>query len=168
MNAVYLVSQIIGFVSFFISLIAYHKKGKQKIFKTMILANLFDIMHYLLLGAYSGCVTKVIALIRNEIIVLKEKYKKFNSIIVLILLSVIYLISGILTYKNIFSILPILTAMIYLYFIWNGNELRVKKAGFYCYFLWLIYNICVLSIAGIISNCVSIISTYKAIDNEKN
>lgn len=168
MNIVYLSSQIVGFIAFVISLVAYHRNKKEKIFKTMMLANLLDIAHYLLLGAYSGCITKVIALVRNEIIILKEKNKKFNNIIVLIILLAIYLISGILTYENIFSVLPILAAMIYLYFVWNGNELKVKKIAFYCYFLWLIYNICVFSIAGIISNCVSIISTFIAVYNEKN
>ena len=83
MNIVYLISQIVGFVAFVISLIAYHRKKKEKIFKTMMLANLLDITHYLLLGAYSGCLTKVIALVRNEIIILKEKKEKLNNKIVL-------------------------------------------------------------------------------------
>ena len=42
MNIIYLISQIIGFVAFLISLIAYHKNKKEKIFKTMILGNLLD------------------------------------------------------------------------------------------------------------------------------
>ena len=168
MNIIYIVSQIAGFIAFILSLIAYHQKKKKKIFQTMTIANILDIIHYILLGAYSGCITKVIALIRNEIIIIKEKNKKFNSKIILIILFAIYLVSGILTYKNLYSILPILAAMIYLYFIWNGNELKVKKVAFYCYFLWLIYNICVFSIAGITSNVVSIISTFIAVYNEKN
>lgn len=167
MNIVYVISQIAGFIAFILSLIAYHRKKKRKIFQTMMVANVLDIIHYILLGAYSGCITKVIALVRNEIIIVKEKNKKFNNIIVLIALFIIYLVSGILTYKNIYSILPILAAMIYLYFVWNGNELKVKKCAFYCYFLWLIYNICVFSIAGITSNIVSIISTFIAVYNEK-
>ena len=167
MNIVYVISQIAGFIAFILSLIAYHRKKKRKIFQTMMVANVLDIIHYILLGAYSGCITKVIALVRNEIIIVKEKNKKFNNIIVLIALFIIYLVSGILTYKNIYSILPILAAMIYLYFVWNGNELKVKKCAFYCYFLWLVYNICVFSIAGITSNIVSIISTFIAVYNEK-
>lgn len=167
MNIMYIASQIAGFIAFILSLIAYHQKKKNKIFKTMMIANVLDIVHYVLLGAYSGCLTKVIALVRNELIIVKEKNKKFNNGIILILLFIIYLISGIVTYKNIYSMLPILAAMIYLYFIWNGNELKVKKVAFYCYFLWLIYNIFVFSIAGIISNCVSIISTFIAVYYEK-
>ena len=44
----------------------------------MTIANVLDLIHYILLGAYSGCVTKVIALIRNEIIIIKENNKKIS------------------------------------------------------------------------------------------
>ena len=167
MNIIYVASQIAGFTAFVLSLIAYHRKEKKKIFHTMMIANIMDIIHYTLLGAYSGLVTKIIALIRNEIIIAKEKNKKINNKIVLFILFSIYLVSGILTYKNVYSVLPIIAAMIYLYFVWNGNELKVKKAAFYCYFLWLIYNICVFSIAGITANVVSIISTFIAVYRER-
>lgn len=167
MNTIYVISQIAGFTAFILSLIAYHKKEKRQIFQTMLIANILDIIHYLLLKAYSGCITKVITLIRNKILILKENNKNLNNILILLLLLIIYLIAGIITYKNIYSILPILSAMIYLYFVWNGDELKIKKVAFYCYFIWLIYNICVFSIAGITSNCISIISTFIAIYNEE-
>ena len=167
MNHIYIASQTLGFTAFIISLIAYHKKDKEKIFKTMLIANILDVCHYLLLHAYSGCITKIIALVRNEVIILKEKNQKLNSKLVLFLIFTVYIISGIISYQNIFSILPILAATIYLFFIWNGNELQVKKVAFFCYFLWLIYNICVFSVAGIISNCISIVSTFIAIYNSK-
>ena len=165
-SIIYIISQIVGFIAFVISLIAYHRKEKKKIFQTMTIANVLDIIHYLLLGAYSGCFTKVIALIRNEIVILKEKNKKLGSRVVLIILVIVYIIAGILTYENIYSILPIMAAVIYLFFVWDGDELKVKKVAFYCYFLWLAYNICVFSIAGIVSNCVAIVSTFIAMVNE--
>lgn len=168
MNYIYILSSFFGFLAFVISLMAYHKKKKEKIFQTMMIANILDILHYLILGAYSGCITKIIALVRNKIIIVKEKNKRINNNGVLTIIFIVYLISGIITYKNIYSILPILAATIYLYFVWNGNELKVKKAAFYRYFLWLAYNICVFSIAGIASNIVSIISTFIAIYNQKN
>ncbi len=133
----------------------------------MIVANVLDILHYLFLGAFSGSVTKIIALIRNEIIILKDKNKKLNNIYILMIFILAYIAAGILTYKNIYSLLPIIAASIYLIFVWNGDEYKTKKTAFFCYFLWLIYNIFVLSIAGIISNVVSIISTFIAIINYK-
>lgn len=167
MNEIYIASQIAGFLAFVLSLVAYHRKEKKKIFQTMTISNILEMIHYILLNAYSGFITKLIALIRNEIIILKEKNSKINSKKVLVILLIVYVIAGILTYKNIYSILPILAASIYLFFVWDGDELKVKKVAFYCYFLWLIYNICILSIAGVTSSIVSIVSTYVALRNEE-
>lgn len=60
-----------------------------------------------------------------------------------------------------------MVAIIYIILCWNGNELQVKKSAFFCYFLWLIYNISVQSYAGIVSNIISIISTFIALKLEK-
>ena len=167
MKITYIISQIVGFVSFFISLMAYHRNKKDKIFKTMTIANVFDIAQYILLGAYSGCITKVMAVIRNEIIILKEKHKILNTLPVLVIIIFLYIWAGKITYTHLYSILPILAAVIYLVFVWNGNELQVKKCAFYCYFLWFAYNIFVYSFAGMLSNIVAIISTFIAMRREK-
>lgn len=162
-----IIANIIGFVAFIVTLIAYHRVTKKKIFENMIFANVLDVIHYLVLGAYSGCITKVVALIRNFVIVKKEKCKWLSSKLILILFIIVYVISGIVSFTNIWSSFCILAAIIYLIWCWNGNELQVKRAAFYCYFLWLIYNLSVQSYAGIISNVVSIISTFIALRNEK-
>ena len=163
----YIVSQIIEITALLITLVSYHLKTKKQIFKGMCIANILDITHYFLLNAYSGFSTKIIALIRNIFILKKEDNKKLNKNIYLVLFIIIYIILGILTFKNIFSILPFIAAITYLIVVWNGNELDIKRIAFLCYFLWLIYNISVFSIAGIISNIVSLISTYIAYYNKR-
>lgn len=90
-----------------------------------------------------------------------------NSIIVLAIFIIGYIIAGILTYDGIFSLLPIITGTIYLLIVWNGDRLRVKKIAFLCSFLWFIYNIYVLSISGITLNVVEMVSLSIAIWNEK-
>lgn len=73
-----------------------------------------------------------------------------------------------MTYNGIFSLFPLVAALIYIIPVWNGNEIIIKKTVFLCYFLWLIYNVFVLSISGIIANIISIISTSLAIYKENN
>lgn len=155
----YIASQILETIAFIIVLIGYHLKTKKNIFKTMCIANVFNIAHYLLLNAYSGFITKVMALIRNLFIIEKEKDKKYNNYIFLSLFIICYILLGIITYKNIYSILPFTAAIIYLTACWNGDELRVKKYAYYCYYLWLIYDICIHSIAASISTLILLIST---------
>lgn len=163
----FIIAQIIGIIAFVLSLIAYHREKKEKILGNMILSNLLNLIHYLLLGAYSGCITKIIAICRDYFIILKSKNKLFSSNIFLIIFILIYIVTGILNYNSIWSVLPLLAAIIYIVPVWNGDELTIKKTAFVCYFLWLIYNIFVFSIAGIVSNVISIISTFVAIKNNK-
>ena len=163
----YIASQIIETVAIIITLASYHFKTKKNIFKGMCLANIFEITHYLFLNAYSGCFTKVVALARNIFIIEKDKNKKLNNKIFLMLFIGIYIILSVLTFNSIYSILPFIAAITYMIVVWNGNELQVKKIAFICYFLWLAYNIFIFSVAGIISSICGIVSTYIAYKNYK-
>ena len=163
----YILAQIIGFIAFFVSLIAYHRKDKKNILINMIIANIINLVHYLLLGAYSGCITKLLAIFRDCFIIFKKNCNNFLNYFYLLFFIILYIIASIFTFNGILSILPLLAALIYTIFIWNGNELRLKKIAFICYFIWLIYNIFVMSISGIVSNVISIVSTLIAIKNEK-
>lgn len=162
-NWIYIISQMIGLTAFILSLIAYHQKNKKSILGNMIVSNVLNLIHYILLGAFSGCITKLIAIGRDYFIILKEKHSRLSSKLYLVIFMLIYILACIYTYDGILSLPPLIAAMIYLYFIWNGDSSRIRKTALFCYFLWLIYNIFVLSIVGIISNIISIISTLVAI-----
>ena len=163
----YIISQIIETIALIVTLGSYHLKKKEKIFKGMCIANILEMLHYLLLGAWSGFAIKVIALIRNIFIIEKEYNRKLRKVFFLYLFIGIYIVIGVLTFKNIFSLLPMAAAVIYMIVVWDGDELQVKKISFLCYFLWLAYNICILSVMGIVSNIVALISTYIAYKNMK-
>lgn len=167
-NLIFVIAQIIGIVAFIVSLIAYHRDKKEKILGNMVVSYAFNLFHYFLLGAYSGCVTKAIAICRDLFIISKDKKKKASTNIYLYIFILIYILVGIFTYTNIWSIFPIIAAIIYIIPVWNGDEKIVKKAAFICYFLWLVYNICVCSISGVTSNVISIISVFIAIRRKNN
>ena len=82
-DLIYVIAQIIGFFAFAITLFAYHRKDKKTILGNMIISNILNLSHYLLLGAFSGCVTKLLAIFRNYFIILKEKYPKLSNVIYL-------------------------------------------------------------------------------------
>ena len=165
-NKIYIISQLFAFVAFIFSLIAFHRSKKENILKTSIASNIFDIIHYLFLNAYSGMVTKVLAFFRNCFVLFKDKRKKQYHIFFFVFL-VLYIIAGILTYKSIYSVLPIIAAITYLYAIYYCKELTIKSVSCGGYVLWLIYNICIFSVVGIISSIVAIISTAIAIYRHK-
>lgn len=163
----FIIAQIIGFIAFFVSLLAYYQNKKAKILVNMILSNSLNLCHYILLGAFSGGITKIIAIFRDIIIISKDKYKILSSNLILGIFVMIYIIIGIIFYSSIWSILPIIAAIVYTIPLWNGNELVVKKFAYLSRILWLIYNIAVLSISGIIADTVFIISTFIAYKKSK-
>ena len=162
MTTSYIISQILALLSFLLSLLAYYRKNKEKIMGTMVVSNVLNLIHYFILWATSWGITKILAILRDSIIIYKEK-KHFNLDIVLIFFVIAYIVVAIFTYKWIYSLLPLLAAIIYIISIWNWNEWIIKKSAFFCYFLRLIYNICVWSIVAIIANIISIISTFFAV-----
>ena len=164
MDKKYLISQAFAFLSFCFAIIAYQRKTKKKILKTMIVSNTFNLIHYTFLGAYSGCLTKILGFLRDYIIISKGKKK---STLMLWILVALYIIATIMTYKSIYSILPLIAAIVYLFGIYNGDELKIKKTAFVCYFFWLAYNICVFSVVAIISNIISIVAAFIAIKRYK-
>lgn len=166
MNSTYIISQIFAFSALVVSLLAFHRKKKEDLLKTSLVGNVLNIIHYLLLGAYNGCFTKVLAFLRNSFVIYKDK-KKIKSKVYLIVFLVLYILVSVYTYKNIYSILPSISAIIYLIALWYGDELIIKRVGCFGYFLWLLYNIFVFSVVGIISNIVSIISTFIAAYNQE-
>ena len=163
----YIIAQIIGFVAFLVSLITYHKKSKTGILNNALISNSLKLIHYLLLGAYSGCVTKVIAIVRDVFIIMKVKYSYLNSKVFLYLFVLLYIIVSVITFDVIISLLPILAALSYIVVIWDGDVDKIRKVALIGYLLWLGYDFFVFSIGGILSNVVSILSVGVAIYNDK-
>ena len=163
----YITSQIFGICAFVISLMGYHRKNKRKILVSMVTANILNFIHYLLLGGFSGCITKVLAIFRDCFIIKKEKNDKLSKNLYLFIFVILYIGASFFTYNGILSMFPLLGALVYTIVIWNGNEIQIRKIAFFCYFIWLIYNIFVFSIIGIISNIISIVSAFVAIINSK-
>lgn len=158
----FILAQILGMISFIFSLIAYHQKTKKKILSTMVISNTLNFIHYFLLDAISGGITKIVAVIRDILIINKKNHKHIFYMFI-----IIYLILGITLYKNMLSIMPIIASFITTIAAFFGTAYIIKIVALITFTLWLIYNIFALSLSGIISNIISIISTFIAIKNFK-
>ena len=163
----YLMAQIIGLVAFSFSLIAYHKNSKKIILSNLIVSNILNFIYYFMLGAVSGSMTKLLAILRDYFILEKCKHKKLTNVLYLYIFVFTYLFFMYITYKGVVSIFPFIASIYYLIGIWDADEFRVRKVALISFIPWLIYNICVLSISGLVSNVLSILSAYIAIKHTK-
>lgn len=131
-------------------------------------------LSYVFLSAYSGLAMVVVAIIRNIIFIIDEKKNgKSNKnttkdYIVLAVLYIISIVFAVFTYNGILSMMSVVATMLYTFSVWQKNTKTYKLLGIPIEAIWIIYNIYIFSIFGIILESVLAVSTIVGYLREKN
>jgi len=155
-------AQLFGFIALIFLIISFQKNDKNKLLKYQIFSSLFFAIQYLCLNAITGCLMNLMTLVRNVI------YKRFNNNTpVLYLLSVIVamVVLSMFSYNGIISILPTVAVILYSIALWQKNLTITRCTEVISCSLFIIYNIKVLAITGLISTIIemffAIVATYR-------
>lgn len=162
----YVASQILALVAFLFNVSAYQLKKKPQILNFTITANILNIIHYVLLGAWSGMATKIIATTRDSYVRFRGS-SAHKKILPLIIFLFAYIVTAVVTFETPLSILPLLAAIIYTICVYTGNAQRLRIAAMTTCVLWLIYNISVYSFVGALGDVLIITSNILAIYHYK-
>lgn len=170
-SIIYILSQIFIIISYAFLFSTFQVKERKKVLIYNLFSQFAMALSYLLLGAYSGAVISGVSIVRN-IIFLRSKdvsNKKITKkeMIILIILLILSLITGIITYDGVFSLLPIIATMLYTYAIIQKDLLIYKYLEFPIGMMYIIYNIYVSSIFGIILELSLMISSIVGIIRSK-
>jgi hypothetical protein len=111
--------------------------------------NVFLAISYLFLSAWSGFFMLSVAVLRNIIFFYQSDNKNVKKdIIFLIFINVIIVAFGIISYKDIFSLLPIFAMLIFTYALWQKKTIVYKALGVPGCAMWITYNIYVKSVVS--------------------
>ena len=80
----------------------------------------------------------------------------FKGAVIAYPFAAIALISGYITYKNAFSILPVTAVLIATFFAAYSGGIKLRICFIFCCFLWLIHDIAGHSVGGIFEDITSI------------
>ena len=156
------IAQVIGFGGAAMNCLSFQQSKRKRIIAVQIIAAVLFIIHYILLGAYSGASLNFISLLRSFVFINNDK-KWAKSPAWLAVFIVISAIAGIVTWVDWYSFLPstamILTTVSY----WLKSETKIRLVTFPSSPCWLVYNIITHSIAGIVTECVVMASLIIAI-----
>ena len=154
MTNTYIISQIFTILGIILLGSSYLCKSKRQILILTLLSSICYGGHNFLLGAITGVAMNIVTIITSIWLYINEKSKKETSLIFLITISLLIIILGILSYQNIFSLLPIIASLLFTYSIWQNNNKVYRWIGLLTSILWLSYNTYLHSIFGIISECI--------------
>lgn len=159
----YVLSQIFIIINYAFLGLSYYCKNRKTVLIINFMAVIANGLSYVFLNAYSGLAMCILALIRNIIFLVDEKKNGKSDkitkkdIIILIILYTIAIVSAIFTYEGVLSLLSVVGTMLYTYSVWQKKTIIYKFMGIPVGISWIIYNIYIMSIFGIILEAVLLV-----------
>lgn len=152
----YLLSQVFTIIMYILLVATYYCKKREEVLILSLISSLANAIAYILLNAWTGLATCIVALIRNIIFIIDEKKNGKREKIsktdkaVLIVICILLIITTIFTYDGFWSLFPVFATMLYTYSICQKESKTYKLLGAPVGICWIIYNAYVMSIFGII------------------
>ena len=132
-----------------------------------VVINALYILHYGLLSAATGVAIATICVIRTLIFFLYRKAEKELPLWLLITIFTVVIGSGIATWDNWLSIMPILATILFTYGQWQHNVQITRKAVVAGDVGWCIYNLFYFGYIALIGNIVEITSCSIALHRHR-
>jgi len=152
MDFKFILIQLIGVVAWIFIFISYYRKNTDKILMFQVIASILYCIHYYFLEAYSGLLMCALSAIFDY------AYYKTDKDKYLYLISIpLRIFSGMLYYKSMIDLLPIIASLIDGYVLTKEKKMVVFGGVIY-YALWTIYNIFVMSYSGAVTDFILVIS----------
>lgn len=158
-----IVAQILGIIAITLMFLSYQKKTKKDFLFLQIFMNVFFGAQYTILKAFSAVASNIISILKSGIFYKYEKEDKQIPFLDLIIFEVIIIISGILTYDGIYSLIPTFIAFLYTYGTWQKKLSTTYKIGVIAAILWTCYNLIVGAYISIISSVIEFIGSVSGL-----
>ena len=147
----YLISQVLVIIATIIIAITYITKSRKKILICFIFYNLFYGIHYLLLNARTGFLMNLVSIGRNVFFFYNNSKGKENSKTILVVLYLIIITFGIISYQDFYSIISTSASLISLYSVWQKDVKKYRYFAIVVSILFIIYGIHINSFFAIIT-----------------
>ena len=159
-----LFAQIVGLLAVATFLLSYQQKKRKNIIVLNSTSRVLYIIQYIMLGAFEGAVLDVLGTISSVAAQNKDKgiIKKYLKIVFIAINAVIFIV-GLLLYKNIFSLFPVIGVFLHTSAFWISDEKTIRKVSFLGSPFWLVYNLVSCAYGSAIGDVLSMLSIGVAI-----
>ena len=150
---------VVGITAVIIYLLGYQQKTRKKIIIFNATSRALYILQYLLLSAFEGAVLDIAGIISSVLAEKKDKpmIKKHLKLFI-IGVNLLIVLLGLTTYKNIYSLLPIIGVLLHTSAFWITDEKRIRQVSLLGCPFWLAYNFISGAYGSVIGDALSIFS----------
>lgn len=166
-----LIGQIVGIIAMFLNIIAVQFKKPRQLFICRLVGCCLWALNFLLLGSPTGAIMNLIDVVRSVFLLRKQTSTKTFLWITLAMFTV----AGLITMDYTFSVLMIVDILIIISQLvdtagmWTNNIKIIRRCQLFAISpVWLVHNILVFSIGGIVTETFTIISTLIAMYRYRN
>ena len=154
-----LIIQGIGFIAVALFIASYQIKSNRWLFLLQLLGSLLFCIQFFMLGALSGCLSLVVNILRNALMMKYNDWKwvrkKWCPAMIVILFAVVL----VLTWNGPVSLLAFTASVTSTIAYWTNSPRKIRMVNLLCASpCWLVYDVIVFSLGGIISESFTIVS----------
>jgi hypothetical protein len=156
------IAQAVGFVGMTLAFISFQQNKRERIAFLQMLSSLFWILHFGMLGAYSGMAMNAIGAARGYVYSKKGSASWSSREFWPYVFSVVSAGSCVATWENWLSLLPAVATVVTSFGLWVDEPKTVRRLTLPGSWMWLAYNLVNVSWAGVITECFSTASIFIA------
>jgi zinc transporter ZupT len=161
MMTLFWIAQALGAVAVIIQVVTYQRNNRTDILLGVMSAQILFVVHFILLGGYTGAAVNAIGATRNLIFAKSKKIIK--SSLLLWVFLVLQLTVTVLTWQGLLSCLALLGAWLSTIAFWQSNPRNIRRLIIFMPLCWFVYNLFISSYVGMASNMFVFVSTLIAI-----
>lgn len=159
-----LFATILGLAAVALFIFSYQLKTRRSIILCNAASRVLYVAQYLLLGAFEGALLDVVAFFVSLLCCGRNKgFIKKHFVFTVVLANAAIIGIGMLSYKNIFSLLPILGVVFETLALWLKKERSIRITSLLGAPFWLIYNLLNMAYGSAIGNVITLVSISIAI-----
>lgn len=155
--------QALGFLGLASMVISFQMKTATRVLIMDIAANVFFGIQYLFLGSVSGMIVLAVSMVRNIMLLLRDRWPKLawkGWVVVLIALEVILCAPNIAKW---YDILPVIGFIVVTVSFWSKDPQKLRFANLILVCpIFLLFNLLVGSWGGVINEIITWVSVFTA------
>lgn len=148
-----ILANVIGITAVILCVLCYQCRTRRSILVLNAISRVFYVLQYILLGAFEGAVLDLTAFLVTLLARHKDsRWLKKYPALTIGGANVFILVMGLLFYKDIYSLLPIVGVLFETGAFWLNRERDIRLVSFASVPFWLVYNVLCGAYGSVLGN----------------